>query len=91
MPLIISKIELKLKWTRYCVLAATGADNVNDNDDDNNIIFTINDIKLYVPVVTFKDQFVRINIKQKLRIKIRQMSSEFFSNQILLESRYYLF
>ena len=91
MPLIISKIELKLKWTRYCVLAATGADNVNDNDDDNNIIFTINDIKLYVPVVTFKDQFVRMNIKQKLRIKIRQMSSEFFSNQILLESRYYLF
>ena len=82
---------MKLKWTRYCVLAATGADNVNDNDDDNNIIFTINDIKLYVPVVTFKDQFVRINIKQKLRIKIRQMSSEFFSNQILLESRYYLF
>ena len=82
---------MKLKWTRYCVLAATGADNVNDNDDDNNIIFTINDIKLYVPVVTFKDQFVRMNIKQKLRIKIRQMSSEFFSNQILLESRYYLF
>ena len=82
---------MKLKWTRYCVLAATGADNVSDNDDDNNIIFTINDIKLYVPVVIFKDQFVRMNIKQKLRIKIRQMSSEFFSNQILLESRYYLF
>ena len=91
MPLIISKIELKLKWTRYCVLAATGADNVNDNDDDDNIIFTINDIKLYVPVVTFKDQFIGMNIKQKLRTKIRQMSSEIFSNQILLESRYYLF
>ena len=72
-------------------MAATGDDNVNDNYDDDNIIFTINDIKLYVPVVTFKDQFIGMNIKQKLRIKIRQMSSEIFSNQILLESRYYLF
>ena len=41
MPLINYKAELKL--------TAAGADNVIDND--NNIIFTIKDTKLYVPVV----------------------------------------
>ena len=33
------------------VLSAVGGDNVN-NIDSNNIIFTIKDTKLYVPVVT---------------------------------------
>ena len=33
-PLINCKIELKLKWTKYCVLSANG----NDNDNTNNII-----------------------------------------------------
>ena len=46
MPLINCKVELKLKWTKYCVLSAAGAD-VNGNDNDN-IIFTIKDTKLYV-------------------------------------------
>ena len=49
-PLLNCKIELKLKWTKYCVLSA--ADNDNDNDKDNNIIFDIKDIKLYVSVIT---------------------------------------
>ena len=52
MPLINCKVELKLNWTKYCVLSAADVDNVNGNDDDNNIIFTIKDTKLYVPVVT---------------------------------------
>ena len=30
MPLINCKIELKLKWTKYCVLSAAGNDNDND-------------------------------------------------------------
>ena len=51
MPLIYCKVELKLKWTKYCVLSAAGADNVNGNDNDNIIIFTMKDAKLYVPVV----------------------------------------
>ena len=34
MPLINCKIELKLKWTKYCVLSAAGNDD-NGNDDDN--------------------------------------------------------
>ena len=50
MALINCKVELKLKWTRYCVLSAGGADNANANS--NSIIFTMKDLKLYVPVVT---------------------------------------
>ena len=35
---------------KYCVLCAACNDNTNDNFD--NIIFTIKDTKLYIPVVT---------------------------------------
>ena len=38
-----------------------------------------------------KYQFIRMNTKQKVRIKIRQMNIDIFSNQILLESIDYLF
>ena len=51
MPLINCKVELKLKWSKHCVLSVDGADNVNGNNNDNNIIFTIKDTNLYVPVV----------------------------------------
>ena len=50
MPLIDCKEELKLKWEKYYVLSAVGSDNTNANT--NNIIFTIKNTKLYVPVVT---------------------------------------
>ena len=50
MALINFKVEIKLKWTKYCVLTAAGADNNDANS--NNIIFTIKNTKLYVPVVT---------------------------------------
>ena len=43
-PLINCKVELKLIWTKHCVLSAAG--------NNDNIIFTIKDKKLYVPVVT---------------------------------------
>ena len=49
MPLISCKVELKLKWTEHSVLASAGSENVNANSD---IISTIKDTKLYVPVVT---------------------------------------
>ena len=44
MQLINCKVELKLRWTKHCVLATSG----NDNDDvnPNNIIFTIKDTTL---------------------------------------------
>ena len=48
-PWINCTVELKLKWTKYCVLPAAGNDNTNANP---NNIFTIKDTKLYVPVVT---------------------------------------
>ena len=87
MPLINCKVELKLKWTKYCVLSAAVADNVNNNSNTNNFDFIIKDTELYVPVVTLsarynqnllptdlKDQLIGMNIKQKGRIKIRQMN-----------------
>ena len=40
MTLIDCRVEPKLKWTKYCVLSAAGADNVNNNDP-NNVIFII--------------------------------------------------
>ena len=49
-PLINCKVELKLKWTKYCVLSAAG--NENDNNRDDKIIFTIKDTKLHVSVAT---------------------------------------
>ena len=38
-----------------------------------------------------KDQFIGINIKQRVRIKIPQINIDTFSNQILLELINYLF
>ena len=61
MPLINCKVELKLKWTKYFVLSATGANNANDKS--NKIIFTIKDTKIYVLVVTLS---ASDNQKQKL-------------------------
>ena len=53
MPLIKCKVELKIKWIKYCVLFAAGNEHyTNDNVNANHIIFTIKDTKLYVPVVT---------------------------------------
>ena len=47
--MINCKDEFKLQWTRQCVLPVARVDNVNANDDD--IIFSIKDEKLYVPDV----------------------------------------
>ena len=52
MSLINCKVELKLKWTKYCVFSANSNNNDCDNDNGNNIIFIIKELKLYGPVVT---------------------------------------
>ena len=99
--MINCKVELKLKWTKYCVLSAGINDSIINNNNDNNIIFTIKDKKLYVPVVTlsardnqklskllskgFERSVIGMNIKQKVRIKIRLMNLDIISNQILLD------
>ena len=54
MPLPNCKVELKLKWTKYCVLITAGNDN--DNDNGNNIIFTISDTKLHVLVLVLSER-----------------------------------
>ena len=52
MPLINCKVELKLKWAKYCAFSAGGTENViNEDANANNIIFTIKDAKSYVHVV----------------------------------------
>ena len=76
-------------------MSAAGADNADANSSN---IFTITETKLYVSeVVTLsatknyqnflakdlKDQCVGVNIKQKVRIKIQQMSTYIFLNQTL--------
>ena len=88
---------MKLKWANYCALAAADADNVNANS--NNIIFTIKDTKLYVPVVTLlaKDNEKLSQLlskgfersvywdKTKHENKNTTMNIDIFSNQTLLE------
>ena len=54
-PLIKCKVELKPKWSNQCVLAAAGIDNVNSND--NNIILTVKNTKLYVSVVILSAKY----------------------------------
>ena len=90
MPVINWKIELKLKWPKYCTLYANGND-VNDNDNVNNTVFTIKDTitcsscnfiskrqsKFIRTSEELKDQFIGMNIKQKVRRKICQI--EIFS------------
>ena len=51
MSLINCKAELKLKWTKFCLLAMVGANNVDDANS-NIVIFTIKHTKFYVSLVT---------------------------------------
>ena len=96
MPMVIFKVELNLRWPKLCVLSVGSTDNVNGNKDYNNIIFTIKDTKLYIPVETLstkdnqnllekdlKDQFTGMNAQQKMIIKIRQTNLDSSLNQIL--------
>ena len=63
MLLINCKVELKLKWIKYCVLAPAAVDNTNANL--NNSIFTIKGNKLYVSVNTLS---AKDNQKNQQRI-----------------------
>ena len=105
MTLINYKSVSKLNWTKYYLLSTVGADN--NDASSNKIILIIIDTTLYVPVVILsaknnkkqsklyskglKDQFIGMNIKQKVRMKIQQMNVYIFSNQTLLELIDFLF
>ena len=96
MPLINCKVELKIKWTNHCVLLAKGNDDYDANS--NSIIFTIKAqnymslLSLYQQktikncqnflVKFFKDQCIKINVKQKVRITTRQTSIDILYKQI---------
>ena len=80
--MINCKVELKLKWKNHCLLPPNGNDN--DGVHSNNIIFTIKEIvkdsKLGKDLT---EQFIGINIKQKVRIKIRQMKIDILKGKML--------
>ena len=95
-PLINYKVKLKLKWIKHCALVTGSVDNTNS--DPNNIIFTIIDTKLYVPVVTLSvkdkqklskclskglERSVYWNEYKKVRMNTRKMSIDVSSNQTL--------
>ena len=63
MPLINCKIKLTLTWKKECVLS-TGNDVAAPNLG-NNPVFTINDTKLYIPVVTLSKEDNKDFIEQQ--------------------------
>ena len=89
MPLINCKVELKLKWKKYCVLSANDNDNDDDDDDDdNNITFTIRDAKLYVPVVTLSSKRLRKRFERSVYWNDYKSKSE--NKNMTNEYRYFL-
>ena len=89
------KDELKFKETNKCVLFVAGANKANAIN--NNIIFIIEDTKLYVPVASLSakdnqklskllskgfEKSVYWIIKQKLKIQIVQTSTIFLNEAL---------
>ena len=60
------KVELKLKWTKYCVLSVHGN---YDADTNSNIIITIESYQNFL-ANDLKDMCIEMNIKQKVGMKI---------------------
>ena len=58
----IPQLDANLTWKKECVLS-----NLDDdaNNHENNVVFIINDTKLYVPVVTFSKEDNEDFIKQQ--------------------------
>ena len=100
MSLINCKIKLKLTSKSHCLLFALGADNDDGNSNktiftikDTKLFVSL--YSLYQEEITknyqnflannLKDQCIGMNIKQKVRTKIRQMSIDIFFNQALQE------
>ena len=62
MPLINCKIKLNLTWKKECVLSTDADDAANPG---NNAVFIINDIKLYIQVVTLSREDNKDFIEQQ--------------------------
>ena len=95
-PLISCEVSLELKWEKNCVITSN---QINRNLDEGNTAaptgatFTINDCKLYVPVVTLsKDDEIKLltNLKSRFKREIKwnkyrsQMSTEAANNNLNL-------
>ena len=95
-PLISCEVSLELKWDKYCIITSN---QINRNLDGGNsaaptgATFTINDCKLYVPVVTLsKDDEIKLlaNLKSGFTREIKwnkyrsQMSTEVANNNLTL-------
>ena len=80
MPLINWKVELKIKWKNYFALSAAGVDNINNTD--NKIVFTIIDIKLYVPEVTLSAR----DSKNLLKFLSKRFKRSVYSNEYKTKS-----
>ena len=97
MPLVNCKVELKHKWTNFCVLSAGGNDNLNDNDVDNKVIilFLLSKRHNYVPVVALSaknneklSNLFSTEFKKSVswnEYKTRLMNLDIFLNEISLE------
>ena len=93
MLLINCKVELKPLWAKYCVLATAGFDN--DNADYNNIIFTIKDTKLFVPVVTLSTKDIQKLSKLlrkgfKISVHLNEYKTKSKNKNTTNECRYFL-
>ena len=74
MLLINCKVNLKPKRTSYFILLTSVADNVNDDVDDNacgnSVVFTVKDVRFYVPVLT-------LSVKKTMKKISKLVSKEF--------------
>ena len=59
MLLINCKVELKPKLKKHCVLSVLGNKSDNANVDSNNIVFTINDVKLCVLLSLYQQKTIK--------------------------------
>ena len=77
-PLINCKVELKLEWAKCCFFSVVGNENnIHESTNANDIIFTIKDTNLYVPVVT---------LSARCNKKLSKLLSKGLKNQNLLDS-----
>ena len=67
MSLINCKVQLNLKWKKYCILASNCIENANTSS--NNIIFTIKDINLF---------FLVVNLSVKYNRKLSKLLTKWF-------------
>ena len=74
MPLYNGKIELKLKWTKYCVLSAAGNDNVNDNNSNN--ISYYQGTRLYMFLLSLFQQVTSKNHQNFMAENLKDSLSE---------------